>query len=269
VVEGVEMRAVRLVAGFALVWSLAGCGASEQAAATKTVMPKVEGKQLDVALSDIKRAGFEDEVEVVGGGTFGVVDESNWTVCEQTPAAGKAIKDAPRVVVDRSCPDDSTASTKPTNSETTTAPPTTAPVTTTTSKPKPALPAVLTSENNPGLAALLAEPNSCSDKMRNFAFQYAGKTIEFDGSIDDVAPSGDYETRFNFLVTAGDFDPNKQVGPTFQFRDKNASNDLHWTGPNVPDTVTAGLNIHIKATVGEYDPDLCLFQLTPVSTQVR
>lgn len=150
----------------------------------------------------------------------------------------------------------------PPTTTTTALPPTTAP-------PQPALPAVLTPENNPGLAALLAEPNSCSDKMRNFAFQYAGKTIEFDGSIVNVAPSGDYETRFNFLVAAGDFDPNRQVGPTFQFQDKNASYDLHWTGPNVPDSVTAGLNIRVKATVGDYDPDLCIFQLTPVSTQVR
>jgi hypothetical protein len=58
---------------------------------------------LDIALSDIKRAGFEDEVEVVGGGAFGVVDESAWTVCEQEPAAGSTIGSAPRLVVDRTC----------------------------------------------------------------------------------------------------------------------------------------------------------------------
>lgn len=263
------MKAVRLVAGFAAVLVLAGCGGSEQAAATKTVMPKVEGKQLDVALSDIKRAGFEEEVEVVGGGTFGVVDESNWTVCEQTPAAGKAIKDAPRVVVDRSCPDDSTAtSSAPTESEETTAPPTTAPATTTTTPPEPALPAVLTPDNNAGLASLLTEPDNCSDKMRNFAFQYAGKVIEFDGNIADVAPHEGYDTRFDFLVVGGDFSTTTQTGPTFQFQDKNAF-DLNLTGSNVPDSITAGLNVRIKAEVGEYNPTTCLFQLSPVSTQVR
>lgn len=66
-------------------------------------MPDVESQQLDLALSDIKRAGFEDEVEVVGGGTFGVIDESAWTVCTQEPAAGSTIDAQPRLTVDREC----------------------------------------------------------------------------------------------------------------------------------------------------------------------
>jgi beta-lactam-binding protein with PASTA domain len=68
-------------------------------------MPDVETRQLDIALSDIKRAGFEEDVEVVGGGTFGVVDESAWTVCKQEPAVGTTIGSAPRLIVDRSCDD--------------------------------------------------------------------------------------------------------------------------------------------------------------------
>lgn len=269
------MKVIRLVVGFALVLGLAGCGGSDKDSAAKTVMPDVKGQKLEVALSDIKRAGFEDEVEVVGGGTFGVVDESNWTVCQQTPAAGKAVKDTPRVVVDRSCPDDSA---KPTKAETTNAPATSEPATTapatsepataTTSKPKPIAPAVLTPENDPGLATLLAEGDSCSDKMRNFAFQNGGKIIEFDGNIGNVAPHGDNQTRFDFLVGAGDFSEVSQPGPAFQFRDKSAF-DLNLTGPNVPDAVTAGLNVRIKAQVDEYDPNSCLFFLTPISTQVR
>lgn len=112
------MKAFRLVAGFALVLGLASCGESEQAAVTKTVMPDVKGRQLDVALSDVKRAGFEDEVEVDGGGTFGVVDESNWQVCDQLPAPGDAIKEAPRLTVDRSCDDGSSSeATQTTTSE--------------------------------------------------------------------------------------------------------------------------------------------------------
>ena len=66
-------------------------------------MPDVKGQQLDVALSDIERAGVEDEVEVLGGGLFGVVDESNWQVCEQMPAAGQTVTDAPRLTVERDC----------------------------------------------------------------------------------------------------------------------------------------------------------------------
>lgn len=66
-------------------------------------MPDVVGKRLDVALSDVERAGFDDEVEVLGGGTFGVIDESNWTVCTQEPASGTELFSAPRITVDRTC----------------------------------------------------------------------------------------------------------------------------------------------------------------------
>jgi hypothetical protein len=63
-------------------------------------MPEVMGKQLDVAKSDIERAGFDGDVEVIGGGIFGVLDDSNWVVCEQEPTSGEAVSE-PRLVVDR------------------------------------------------------------------------------------------------------------------------------------------------------------------------
>lgn len=66
-------------------------------------MPDVVGKRLDIAISDVQRAGFEDEIEVLGGGMFGVVDESNWTVCRQKPASGTEISAAPRMTVERTC----------------------------------------------------------------------------------------------------------------------------------------------------------------------
>lgn len=93
------MRAAWAAITISLALMLTGCSES-----APPVMPDVVGKQLDVALSDVKRAGFSREVEVVGGGVLGVIDESNWTVCEQVPAAGDLI-DKPRVVVDRECGD--------------------------------------------------------------------------------------------------------------------------------------------------------------------
>ncbi|MFT3797102.1 hypothetical protein [Microbacterium sp.] len=69
-------------------------------------MPDVTGKSLDVALSDIERAGLGDDVEVLGGGLFGVVEKSNWQVCVQTPVAGEIVTGKPRLEVDRSCDDD-------------------------------------------------------------------------------------------------------------------------------------------------------------------
>src|SRR5690606_28457647 len=81
-----------------IVLSLAGC--SEEAPVT---MPDVVGKRLDVATSDIERAGFTDEVEVLGGGLLGILDESNWTVCSQDPSGGTPISATPRVTVERDC----------------------------------------------------------------------------------------------------------------------------------------------------------------------
>lgn len=51
-----------------------------------TQVPDVVGERLDVARDRMKRAGFD--VDVDGGGTFGVVIDSNWVVVAETPAAG-------------------------------------------------------------------------------------------------------------------------------------------------------------------------------------
>lgn len=77
--------------------TLTACGPE-----TPSVMPDVVGNRLDVAQNDIERAGFGGDVEVVGGGLFGVIDESNWIVCEQSPAPGETITE-PRLIVDREC----------------------------------------------------------------------------------------------------------------------------------------------------------------------
>src|SRR3954468_24840570 len=95
------MRALCLAVASAILLGVAGCGSDKNA-----VMPDVTGKKLDVAKSAVKDAGFEGEVKVDGGGLFGVIKESNWEVCNQSPAAGEVVPDAPRLTVDRSCNDD-------------------------------------------------------------------------------------------------------------------------------------------------------------------
>ncbi|MGD8202436.1 PASTA domain-containing protein [Ornithinimicrobium sp. W1679] len=87
-----------VLAATALILPLAACSEDEP-----ITMPDVVGKSLDVANSDVERAGFGDEVEVLGGGLFGIVDESNWTVCSQEPGGGSEITSAPRLTVDRTC----------------------------------------------------------------------------------------------------------------------------------------------------------------------
>lgn len=239
------MKALRSAAGFALILGLAGCGGSGQ-----EVMPDVVGRQLDVALSNIKGAGFDDEVEVIGGGTFGVVDESNWQVCDQSPAAGQSLKAAPQLTVDRSCGD---------GAKSTSEPPATS---------LPEVEEILTPATSDDLAALLAEPDNCSDAIEQFASTYRGRTIEFDGNIAAMNNHGDDDTRYDVLVSPGDFSESSALGPTFQFRDVNIS-DLHLAGSNTPDSVGQGDNLHFIAQVEDYDSSSCLFFLNPVSTEVR
>lgn len=85
---------------------LSGCGgaAAEEDA---IVMPEVEGLTLDIARSDIERAGYDEDIEIIGGGTFGTVNEANWEVCSQLPTAGEPIDIEPRLTVDRTCDDGS------------------------------------------------------------------------------------------------------------------------------------------------------------------
>lgn len=252
------MKVLLLAAGFGLVLGLAGCGGSSEEEAA-TVMPAVVGQQLDVAKTAIESAGFEEEVEVSGGGTFGVVDESNWTVCEQSPDAGQPISAAPTLTVDRSCEDGAAESTttevEPT--ESTEPPPTTA----------AEAEEILTAATNADLAALLAGPD-CGGAVESFASTYAGRTIEFDGSIAAMNNHGDYDTRFDILVVPGD-GGQSTVGPNFQFRDVNIVSDLRLTGSNIPDTIGVGQNLHVIAQVEGYDSNSCLFLLKPVSTGIR
>ena len=265
--SGGGVKAFGRVAVVVLAAGSVGCSGQDSArsaqSAPNVVMPSVVGLQLDVALSDIKEAGFTDDVEIIGGGMLGVVVEANWQVCEQSPDAGATVVDKPALTVERSCdaavpdtqlPDATTAATATT---------TTAVTATTTVQAEH-----LTVENSADLAALLAEPDYCADRIAAFASTYRGRIIEFDGNIAAMNRHGDYETRFDVLVYAGDYSETVAIGPAFQFRDVNYY-DLHLTGPNVPDSVGQGINLRITAEVGEYETSSCLFLLKPVSTEVR
>jgi len=92
-----KSRLASIAAVVLLLGGLTACGSDEP-----TAMPDVVGLTLDTALSDIERSGFGDDVEIVGGGLFGVVDEGNWVVCDQSPAPEQNIVD-PRLVVEREC----------------------------------------------------------------------------------------------------------------------------------------------------------------------
>jgi hypothetical protein len=127
---------------------------------------------------------------------------------------------------------------------------------------------VLTVENSKDLAYILNTKDESDSLIKEFAQKYAGRTIEFDGNTAYVSNHGNYKTRFDYLIYAGDYSETTFSGPNFQFRDVNYY-DLHLTGDNVPDTFGVGLNIRITATVEEYNENSGLFQLEPISIKMR
>lgn len=125
----------------------------------------------------------------------------------------------------------------------------------------------LTIENNKDLAYLLSANDTST--FGEFSDKYYGQQIEFDGNICAMANHGNYTTRYDLLICAGDFDENSMPGPSFKYEDINLSYDFHLVGENQPDYIGVGDNFHFVATVGYYDEDKNLFYLDPVSSELR
>jgi hypothetical protein len=127
---------------------------------------------------------------------------------------------------------------------------------------------VLTADNSEELAALLAVPDYCDETIAPFVAKYAGRTIEFDGSVVSMANHGDYDTRYDILVAPGNKGPESTIGPGFKFEDVNVF-DLKLTGSGASNYVSEGDRFRFVAQVVEYNPETCLLFLEPVSTRVR
>ena len=145
--------------------------------------------------------------------------------------------------------------------------PSTAPRPTSTSAESAAT-EVITPRNNPAFAALLKKGDTCDDAYLRFATRYEGRTIAFNGSIAHMMPHGDYKTRYDILLGAGDKGPYKGFGPNFKYEDVSVF-DLKLTGKKIPDTVGAGDKFRFVAKVREFKAVQCLFYLDPVSTKIR
>ncbi len=126
----------------------------------------------------------------------------------------------------------------------------------------------ITVDNNEEFRALIESPQPDNATIEQFVSKYKGRTIEFDGNVADVAPYKSYKTRFDFLIYAGDYNPNSTHGPNFKFSDV-AYYDLHLTGANIPDSIGTGQNLHIVAEILEYNSTQELFYLKPVTTSAR
>jgi cytoskeletal protein RodZ len=189
-------------------------------------------------------------IVIAGVTTFGVIGERNAAENESSrPAASPTSSESEST---------STPSDSPSASETAQpAQPSTAPEVVT-----------VTSVNNAELAAILTLGDYCDPSIAAFAAAYAGQTIEFAGNVVAMNPHDDATTRYDILISAGEYSETSSRGPAFQFRDVNTTYDMNYTGPT-PDTIGERTNLVVTAEVVEYEPTSCLFLLDPVSTVVR
>lgn len=126
----------------------------------------------------------------------------------------------------------------------------------------------LTVENCEELAVILQLKNENDERIKAFAENYAGETIEFDGNIAYISPHGSYKTRYDILIYAGDYSETSASGPSFQFSDVGVYN-LGFSELDLPEFVRIGSNIHVIAKVKKYKEVSGLFMLDPISISPR
>lgn len=126
----------------------------------------------------------------------------------------------------------------------------------------------LTIDNCEELKSVLQLEDPADPSVKEFADKFKGQTIEFDGRIDYVTQHENYKTRYDLLMSYGDYDENTQMGPTFQFSDVGLQ-ELGIKDLYLPAFVKVGSNVKIVAEVKTYNEDSGLFILKPVSIQER
>ena len=128
--------------------------------------------------------------------------------------------------------------------------------------------AVLTIDSSDDLRQLLVLTDYCDRSIGDSAAESGGRVRGFDASIGAMGPHDGASTRYDVLISAGDFSETEAPGPAFQFRDVNLTSDLHYAG-EVPETIGVGTNLHVTAKVVEFEKSSCLFLLEPVETTFR
>lgn len=113
------------------------------------------------------------------------------------------------------------------------------------------------------LAKILSMKETLAPEYSDFATKYRGAVIEFDASVVSLCKHENYNTRYDLLISAGNYDPNHQIGPNFKFEDVSMS-DM-----NADDTIRVGDNVRIEAKVVKFDSNSELFYLDPVSVTHR
>lgn len=128
----------------------------------------------------------------------------------------------------------------------------------------------LTVDNCEELATMLVVEAEIDSLYSEFAEAYKESVIEFDGCITYIVNHDDYDTRYDILLSAGDYiDENTaNPGPVFKFEDVNTMN-LGIEDLFLPEFVKAGSNVHVVAKVKNFNEDIGLFFLEPVAITER
>lgn len=130
---------------------------------------------------------------------------------------------------------------------------------------------ILTVDNCQSLAEMLAINADRDSAYSEFASNYYGKTIEFDGSIDYKEKHSSYnsfngsshvsEYEYDVLVSYGDYSADHQTGPTIKIENVSSRKLGYDVSKNLPSFMAVGSNVRIRARVGAYDHDTGIFTM--------
>lgn len=138
---------------------------------------------------------------------------------------------------------------------------------------------ILTVANCEALAAMLTLNADMDSSYADFAKQYLGKTIEFDGSIDYKENHSSYnpfngnsstsEYEYDILVSYGDYDANHQTGPTIKIENVSSRKLGYDVSKTLPSFMAVGSNVRIRVRVGSYNENTGIFEMHLESIEAR
>lgn len=138
---------------------------------------------------------------------------------------------------------------------------------------------ILTVDNCESLANMFAINTDRDSTYSDFASDYLGKIIEFDGAIDYKDNHSTYnsfngstyvsEYEYDILVSYGDYDANTQVGPTIKIENVSSRKLGYDVSKNLPDFMAVGSNVIIRVRVGDYNSDTGIFTMYLESITAR
>lgn len=138
---------------------------------------------------------------------------------------------------------------------------------------------ILTVDNCEALAAMLTLNADVDSSYADFAKQYLGKTIEFDGSIDykdnhiSYNPfngnSSTSEYEYDVLVSYGDYNADHQTGPTIKIENVSSRKLGYDVSKTLPSFMAVGSNVRIRVRVGSYNENTGIFEMHLESIEAR